>query len=439
MEQLIQVTAAFSNAVFMVMLTNVSDFTRRLDLPIPQPVTASQVAEFRTYPSTNIIGGLMTLTNGDRFYQNMPNCIDGYRAYSNYFNPPDDWVSHGDSFKLTNFLGTVNMTTNELVGFARDTLRRLGYGLKLLQADGPPTSLDDPDIDPDTGREYPYFRIAWLPQGSGNIIAVGVNAETKKVVEYRFMRSNAPPFLPAGPRPPSPLQQMIHVTPAFSNAVLMVVLTNVADFAKRLELPIPQPVNASQVAKFIVAPTTNFIGGTLTLTNGDLFGFGNGYVDYYLAYSNYYNLPPDWQYPRDRFKTLAFLGRMNMTTNEVVEFARSALRKLGYDPKVLHADGPPTRFDGPGFYEATGELFPYCTVEWQKPAEERGPFYTTEIRINAEQKRIVGVAIISRNANRPNALITVPVEREVDYRKRIEGKMFLRTNAPPSFSPEKPE
>ena len=48
-----------------------------------------------------------------------------------------------------------------------------------------------------------------------------------------------------------PAEKLLHMTLAYSNAVLMVVMTNVSDFAKRLDLPISQPVTTAQVQKFV--------------------------------------------------------------------------------------------------------------------------------------------------------------------------------------------
>lgn len=221
------------------------------------------------------------------------------------------------------------------------------------------------------------------------------------------------------------MEQMIHVTVAYSNAVLLAVLTHVSDFAKKVELPIPQPITISQVRSFKCHPYTNMVGGVLTLTNGDRFWEnGYGYVSVFYGYSNCYFPPDNWRLPEEGYKFTNFWGKMTMTTNEVIEFARNTLRKLGYNPKDMHADGPPTRFDGP--YQILDRTIPYCEVEWRN--EDK-----ICISINAEKKQIVRLSLISTNAWREPPKIDVTPELESNYRKRTNGQMRTSTNALPRF------
>ena len=223
-------------------------------------------------------------------------------------------------------------------------------------------------------------------------------------------------------------QILIHMTAAFSNAVLVAILPHVSDFAKRLELPIPLPITANQIKEFKPHPFTNFIGGVLTLTNGDrFFEGGHGYVNIFYGYKNY-NMPPedlDWD-NREQWAS-QFYGQMNMTTNEVIEFARDALRKLGYQPKTLHADMPPTQFNGPWVHGTN--TIPFCDVEWS-PEDGNDIIF---ISINAEKKQIVCFSLVSTNAWRAPPKLDVVPELESDYQKRLKGKMFIRTNAPVRF------
>jgi hypothetical protein len=220
------------------------------------------------------------------------------------------------------------------------------------------------------------------------------------------------------------MEHLIHMTAVYSNAVLVAILPHVSDFAKKLELPIPQPVTVSQVKTFMPYPFTNYIGGVLTLTNGDrFFENGQGYVNAFYGYSNCCAPPEDWG-PGQYYKLTNFWGKVTMTTNEVIEFARNSLRKLGYDPKVFHADGPPTHFESS--FEFDGSTVPCCLVEWRR--EHRSD--TIAISINAEKRQIVRFSLISTNASRPPPAIDVKPELESDYRNRTGLKMFVRTNAP---------
>jgi hypothetical protein len=224
-------------------------------------------------------------------------------------------------------------------------------------------------------------------------------------------------------------EHLIHMTVTYSNALLMVIITNVSDFAHRLGLPLPQPITVNQMQEFHPSPLNTIIGGWLTLTNGHLFAFEHGRVYLYKAPNNYFVIPDDWE-PKDYIKFTNCWGRMKMTKKEVVVFARDSLRKLGYDPKDLRATGPPTSFEGPKKFK--GKLVPQCQLEWRTTVEEEQKYGTQVVRftINAETKTVIEFSIVSVTTWPPELNIPVP-ELEVDYQKRMAGKMYIRSNAPP--------
>jgi hypothetical protein len=192
-----------------------------------------------------------------------------------------------------------------------------------------------------------------------------------------------------------------------------------------LELPILPPVVAGQVEKFQPYPSRDFIGGFVTLTNGYKFRYEQGYVGLFYAPSNFNNFPSDWRIPEEGYKFTNFFGTMNMTTNEVIQFARSTLAKLGYDPKNMSADGPPVSFEGP--HELFGGLIPYCEVEWRSSSKSPPSDHDlVRIGIDAGARRVVYLSIISTNARRPDPKLNVDPSVE----KPKAAKMFVRTNAP---------
>jgi hypothetical protein len=225
-----------------------------------------------------------------------------------------------------------------------------------------------------------------------------------------------------------PAEKLIHMTITYSNAVLMLVMTNVSDFAKKLDLPIPQPITTVQVQKFFPHPIKGTIGGVLTLTNGDRFSFEGGYVGLYRAYKNA-NMPPDDFEYGENDKLYGWLatmyGPVKMTKKEMIEFARDSLRKLGYDPKVVGADRRPDLFDGP--YKVRGNSVPFCRIEWR--GGKTTNFVTFDI--NVEKKQVVRLSLSGNYFMRPNSKLDVEPELERDYRKRVQGTMFIRSNAPP--------
>lgn len=225
-----------------------------------------------------------------------------------------------------------------------------------------------------------------------------------------------------------PAEKLIHMTATYSNVVLLAVLTNVSDFAQKLGLPIPQPITVAQVQAFKPSPIKGALGGVLTLTNGDRFFQHHGYIDLYYGYNNFLTAPPDIENgSREQLEQWAesLFGPVNMTTNEVIAFARDALRKLGYDPAVFSANRPPTRFHGPGRTPA-GKPIPFCRVEWNYPDLDD----IVQFEINVNRKEVVGFSLVSTNAWRPDPKLEIEPELEADYRKRVQGTMFIRTNTP---------
>ena len=220
------------------------------------------------------------------------------------------------------------------------------------------------------------------------------------------------------------------MTTAYSNALFLLVITNSSNFSQKLDLPITQPITASQALKFKPYPFTTMVGGWLTLKSGHQFWFEHGCVVSYRSPSNYFSMPDEWE-PEDYIKNTNYWGRMNMTTNEVVEFARNALRKLGYDPGKMNAKGPPTTFEGP--FEFKGHTIPHCHVEWNTSEEDQKIFGTqiVNICVNAETKQIIQYSVTSTNTWRPDPKLDVVPELETDYRKRTGQSMFIRSNAPP--------
>src|SRR5882724_7496742 len=128
-----------------------------------------------------------------------------------------------------------------------------------------------------------------------------------------------------------PLTPLIHITAAYSNAVLVAILPHVSDCAKQLDLPIAQPITVQQVARFNTMPYPDFVGGGLWLTNGYTFVFEWGYV-------NGFHSPNDWFSEQDIVNLERYAGKDNMTTNEAIELARSSLTKLGYKPADFHVN-----------------------------------------------------------------------------------------------------
>src|SRR5215831_18535754 len=105
---------------------------------------------------------------------------------------------------------------------------------------------------------------------------------------------------------------IIHMTAAWSNAVLVAVLPHFSDFSKNLNLSIPLPITTNQVAQFVPPTVLDQFAAKAVLTNG--------YVLYYLNdFVNGFSSPGDWYQILDIDLEGRFAGKEIMTTNEAID------------------------------------------------------------------------------------------------------------------------
>jgi hypothetical protein len=226
------------------------------------------------------------------------------------------------------------------------------------------------------------------------------------------------------------MEQLIHITATYSNALLVAILPHVSDFAKKLELPVQLPVTTEQVARFNPMPYQGHMEGALWLTNGDWFLFTRSYVDGF-------RVPKNWFYELDYATEHIdqYVGQTRMTTNEILALARTNLLKLGYPPEITHADSEP-QWTGPSDLKGGGHI-PYCQLRWAPIKDQDSDGYSdVKVLINTEQKTLVGLYLGFSRTNRMQIgkplSIDVEPELESDFRKGTAVKPFVRTNAPAS-------
>lgn len=232
--------------------------------------------------------------------------------------------------------------------------------------------------------------------------------------------------------------ELIHMTAVYSNAMLVAILPQVSDFAKELDLPIPQPITASQVIEFRPSPYKGEIGGGLMLSNHYWFSYADGHVMSFRSPDRFFgreDLIENWR---------RFTGKDNMTTNQAIEMARQTLKKLGYKLEELYADAPPTTFHPP--FDFQGHHIPHCQIIWDtdKKTNSVGADLSVYLHfeMNLDKKTFTGMSLIGRKLRRPPPKVDVEPELESEYRKKHPVQMFIRSNAPPRFpggnSPQTP-
>ena len=184
MFQLVHVTALYSNAVPVAILPYFTDVAKKLDLPIPTPITQSQVRHFFCDPRAGEIGGWVTLTNGYQFWfqEGHVNMFETTYCYFTLQNP--DWIHY--------FRGTLRMNRREAVELAGQTVRKLGYNDKVFD--------EQPEVilAPKDEKKFtiPQYRIEWHdPERYPpfNLIAeIVVSAELKRIERFCFLFQTVP-------------------------------------------------------------------------------------------------------------------------------------------------------------------------------------------------------------------------------------------------------
>ena len=216
----------------------------------------------------------------------------------------------------------------------------------------------------------------------------------------------------------------IHVTMAYSNALLAAVLPHVSDCAKNLDLPLPQPITTNQVAEFRVMPVKDVVGGGIWLTNHYVFSFEYGHVCGFVTTN-------DWFTEQEIVGLERYRGQDNMTTNQAIEMARNGFAKLGYKIKDYNLDKPPTSMEGPIDSKVVGHV-PFCKIRWENPRTIFANSSIIEFDIDMQKKQFVGMSLIGRKFWRPNPVIGIVPMSESDYQNMQTNHLFLQSNAPPA-------
>jgi hypothetical protein len=236
------------------------------------------------------------------------------------------------------------------------------------------------------------------------------------------------------------MNELLHITAQYSNALLVAALPYVSDVATKLHLPIERPVITKQVTHVGIIPYRNHVMMGIWLTNGYWFGVNcsSGFVTSFRAPTNYFF--------EDEADVTKYAGKQNMTTNEAIDMVRSALIKLGYGPELSPLREAP-ELEGPA--NTLQGYIPYSRVKWQWPRGEDvlAPlvhYMTMDVDMNS--KRIVGMDLYFGSTN---MLPTKPIdagfepELEQEYQRKLqqnkpsEGKMYFDSNAPPKLVPSR--
>jgi len=223
-------------------MPHIADFSKKLELPVSQPVTASQVASFRCSPRSDHIGGRVVLTNGCSFVFD----YGGVRSYAS----PGSYYSTDDPDLIPKFFGEVKLTEGQAVTVARNALKKLGYSEAVVFTGGPPQVMDPPEVKRRHVARYQirWFDPTWGAGGPTNLpvsVEFEIDATTGRIQAAEIANPNTwgpDPKIDVHPavigESPKPVylggRKIIPVSEAYSNAFLTAILPQCAKYAKTL-------------------------------------------------------------------------------------------------------------------------------------------------------------------------------------------------------------
>jgi hypothetical protein len=191
--------------------------------------------------------------------------------------------------------------------------------------------------------------------------------------------------------------EFVHVTPQYSNAVLAAIMPRIADFAQKLNLPLPKPVAPAMVQHFKCDRTRGQAGGVVTLTNGSEFTLQRGRVCIYRSPRSFYSTT-------DPAHIADFYGTTKIKEKAALKIARSLLAKLGDTENIFHTETPP-KITPPcrvGFHSIPRYLFQWCDPSGQGSQTATPPLLAVEV--NAANGQIEMFTTSMSAAPPPSAL-----------------------------------
>lgn len=194
--------------------------------------------------------------------------------------------------------------------------------------------------------------------------------------------------------------EFFQITAAYSNAMLVAIMPHISDFAKKLDLPTPQPVAIAQIERFVCFPRSDHVGGRVILTNGCEFIFDNGRVQTFVS-------PRSFFYLQDPRLVSKFYGQINITEIQALKIAHDAIKKLGYTDAMLSADRQP-QIDPP--QKDKNSLIARYHIRWRDPTrgyDPNNPPPSIEFEVDASTGQIQMLNIFNPNTYRPDLKLDV--------------------------------
>jgi len=157
----------YSKAFLEALLPQVSDFIVKTGLKLSTPMTTNQITNYVCRIQHGEPFAQFYLLNGDRFNFN--------RGYIAAFYAHDALDKFPDTGRSDDFLGHLNMTTDEAISFCEGVMRKLGYAKKFPK----PIISYSPARGSLACKRYKYY---WQHDGEDSDFAsIEVDMETKEI------------------------------------------------------------------------------------------------------------------------------------------------------------------------------------------------------------------------------------------------------------------
>jgi len=332
-DRFIQVTADYSNAVLVALLPYVSDYAHRLNLPVPQPVTAADVVHSSILPWVAEGGGIGGAGIGVKggygftFQFGFIEHFGGPHSYEGFPNKNPD--------NIHRFFGEVKMSKVEAVQMARDTLRKVGIPLEWVFAEQEP-DVKLPVID---GHTVHYYRIRWSDIWPGHdSVDMEIDAQAKRVERLDIMNLNLHQLSPkAAVVPALQTPPTWQINPEYAHRLTPILLRALDDFGQRLSLPLPQPLDTNQVERLVLLNNGDWPSGWLKLNNGWWFQYRNSTFNSFYAPDSTISSPA----LHTRVLVKEALGQWRLTQTQAIEVVARTLAKLNYPSNIVRMDFEP--------------------------------------------------------------------------------------------------
>lgn len=340
----IRITADYSNAVRTAVLPLFSDVAKRLELPVPQPITQDDVADFHVLPFRELTASML-LKNSWVFNFGF--------GYVQDFSSPNAYFNLQDPDQIPKYFGQVNMNPAEAVEMARATLRKLNIPLEDVFADQEPEVKPLVKIGTNT---VPRYDVIWTNPYGTKSAEFEVNADAKRVERMHLLSWNLHRPSPAISQPAvaAPLEWPV-VNPGYAKQLIPLMLKAIDGYAEKLSLPIQRSLATDHVGLVEIHDNGGWPHAEITLTNGWRFIYRHTMVNGYYA-------PGAFVTSVNRsIHVKEFEGKWNLTTNQAIDLVKSTLAKLDFPTNNIHMDFAPTVILPAGEFRAK---IPRYYLEW---------------------------------------------------------------------------